>query len=219
MLRRYASEKFTCFCVFLPSTSLYIVIMEKAPVRNLKKELLSDNWYTLNKFTFEYEKKDGELEKQEREVYDCGDAIAILLYNKKNKTVILTKQFRLPVYRNEKGTGMMIEVCAGLLDGDTPEVCAKRETLEETGYHIDEVKKIFEAYMVPGPVTQKVHFFIAEYTHEMRVTLGGGAEHETENIEVLEFNFEAALKMIETREIRDGKTIMLLQYAKINNVF
>ena len=193
--------------------------MEKAPIRNVKKELLSDNWYTLNKFTFEYEKEDGELEKQEREVYDCGDAIAILLYNKENKTVILTKQFRIPVYHNEKGTGMMIEVCAGLLDGDTPEVCAKKETLEETGYQINKVEKIFEAYMVPGSVTQKVHFFIAEYTPEMRITLGGGSEYETENIEVMECTFEAALRMIETGEIKDGKTIMLLQYVKINSIF
>ena len=193
--------------------------MEKAPIRNVKKELLSDNWYTLNKFTFEYEKEDGELEKQEREVYDCGDAIAILLYNKENQTVTLTKQFRIPVYHNEKGTGMMIEVCAGLLDGDTPEVCAKKETLEETGYQVNKVEKIFEAYMVPGSVTQKVHFFIAEYTPEMRITLGGGSEYETENIEVMECTFENALRMIETGEIRDGKTIMLLQYVKINNIF
>ena len=193
--------------------------MEKAPIRNVKKELLSDNQYTLNKFTFEYEKEDGELEKQEREVYDCGDAIAILLYNKENKTVILTKQFRIPVHHNEKGTGMMIEVCAGLLDGDTPEVCAKKETLEETGYQVNKVEKIFEAYMVPGSVTQKVHFFIAEYTPEMRITLGGGSEYETENIEVMECTFEAALRMIETGEIKDGKTIMLLQYVKINSIF
>ena len=193
--------------------------MEKAPIRNVKKELLSDNWYTLNKFTFEYEKEDGELEKQEREVYGCGDAIAILLYNNENQTVTLTKQFRIPVYHNEKGTGMMIEVCAGLLDGDTPEVCAKKETLEETGYQVNKVEKIFEAYMVPGSVTQKVHFFIAEYTPEMRITLGGGSEYETENIEVMECTFENALRMIETGEIRDGKTIMLLQYVKINNIF
>jgi len=193
--------------------------MKKAPIRNVKKELLSDNWYTLHKFTFDYEKEDGELERQEREVYNCGDAIAILLYNEENKTVILTKQFRMPVHQNEKATGMMIEVCAGLLDGDTPEVCAKKETLEETGYRLEEVEKIFEAYMVPGTVMQKVHYFVAKYTNEMRVTLGGGADYETENIEVLEFSFETAFKMIKTGEIKDAKTIMLLQYAKINGLF
>ena len=193
--------------------------MKKAPIRNVKKELLSDNWYTLNKFTFDYEKEDGELERQEREVYNCGDAIAILLYNEENKTVILTKQFRMPVHQNEKTTGMMIEVCAGLLDGDTPEVCAKKETLEETGYHLEKVEKIYEAYMVPGTVMQKVHYFLAKYTPEMRVTLGGGADYETENIEVLELPFETAFNMIETGEIIDGKTIMLLQHAKINKLF
>ena len=112
----------------------------------------------------------------------------------------------------------MIEVCAGLLDGDTPETCAKKEALEETGYRLNEIHKIYEAYMMPGTVTQKVHFFVAKYTSEMRITLGGGADNETENIEVLEYPFETAFKMIETGEIRDGKTIMLLQHAKINQL-
>ena len=193
--------------------------MKKAPIKNVKKELLSDNWYTLNKFTFDYEKEDGELERQEREVYNCGDAIAILLYNKENGTIVLTKQFRMAVHQNEKSDGMMIEVCAGLLDGDTPVVCAKKESLEETGYKLEKVEKIFEAYMVPGTVTQKVHYFIAEYTSEMRVTLGGGADYETENIEVLELPFDNAFDMIKTGGITDAKTIMLLQYAKLNGVF
>ena len=193
--------------------------MKNGKVKDIKKKLLSNNWYTLNKFTFDYQKEDDTWEEQEREVYNCGDAIAILLYNQENKTVVLTKQFRMPVYQNEEGSGMMVEVCAGLLDGDTPEVCAKKEALEETGYRLTEVEKIFEAYMVPGTVTQKVHFFIAKYNKAMRVSLGGGSENETENIEVLEYPFETAYKMIKTGEIIDAKSIMLLQQAKLNGLF
>lgn len=193
--------------------------MKNEKVKSIKKKLLSDNWYILNKFTFDYQKDDNTWEEQEREVYNCGDAIAILLYNTERKTVVLTKQFRMPVYSNGHGDGMMVEVCAGLLDGDTPEVCAKKESLEETGYQLEEVERVFEAFMVPGTVTQKVHFFIAKYTPEMRVNEGGGAEDETENIEVLELSFITALKMIKTGEIRDGKTIMLLQHAAINGIF
>ena len=192
--------------------------MKYGSVRNIKKELLSDNWYILNNFILDYQKEDGIWEKQEREVYNCGDAIAILLYNKSKGTIIVTKQFRMPVYFNEKSTGMMVEVCAGLLDGDTPEVCAKKETLEETGYRIDNVEKIFEAYMVPGTVTQKVHFFIAKYTEDMRINEGGGAENETENIEVLELTLTEAKRMMLNGEIKDAKTIMLLQHALLNNL-
>ncbi|HVX26455.1 MAG TPA: NUDIX domain-containing protein, partial [Parafilimonas sp.] len=132
--------------------------------------------------------------------------------------VILTKQFRLPSYINGNENGMLIEACAGLLDKDNAEDCIKRETEEETGYKISEVKKIFEAYMSPGSVTEILYFFIAEYSKDMKVNEGGGVEHEEENIEVLELKFDDALKMIGTGEIKDAKTIMLLQYIRLNKI-
>jgi len=130
-----------------------------------------------------------------------------LLYNKEQKTVILTRQFRLPTFVNGNETGMLIESCAGLLDKDNAEDCIKRETEEETGYKITEAQKIFEAYMSPGSVTEILHFFIAEYIKEMKVTDGGGVENEEENIEVLELKIDEAVKMI-----------LLLQYIKLNNI-
>lgn len=193
--------------------------MKKGTVRNIKKEVLSDNWYTLNKLSFEYQKEDGTWEKQQREAYDRGNGAAILLYNKAKKTVVLTRQFRMPTYINGNENGMMIEVCAGLLDGDHPEDCIKKEVEEETGYKVDEVKKVFESYMSPGSVTEILYFFIGSYEDAIKVNEGGGAADETENIEVLEYPFETALNMIETGEIKDAKTIMLLQYVKINNIF
>ncbi len=193
--------------------------MKKGKVRNIKTELLSDNWYTLNKITFEYEKEDGSWETQIREAYDRGNGAAILLYNSNKGNVVLTRQFRMPTYVNGNEDGMMIEVCAGLLDGDHPEDCIKKEVEEETGYKIENVQKVFEAYMSPGSVTEILHFFIGEYTEDMKIGEGGGAEEESENIEVLEMDFKKALDMIQTGKIRDSKTIMLLQYAQINNLF
>ena len=187
-------------------------------VKILSTEILSDNWYTLRKITYEYVKKDGRLQIQTREAYDRGNGATILLYNKEQKTVILTQQFRLPTFVNGNESGMLIEACAGLLDKDNPEDCIKRETEEETGYKIKDVRKIFEAYMSPGSVTEILYFFIAEYSKEMKVASGGGIEHEEENIEVLEINVNDALKMIENCEIKDGKTIMLLQYIKLHNI-
>ncbi|WP_026896796.1 GDP-mannose pyrophosphatase NudK [Daejeonella oryzae] len=184
----------------------------------LDTKVLSDNWYVLKKITYEYSKKDGTKLTQSREAYDRGNGATILLYNKEQKTVILTRQFRLPTFVNGNETGMLIEACAGLLDKDNAEVCIRRETEEETGYKITDVRKIFEAYMSPGSVTEILYFFIAEYSKEMKVSEGGGVEHEEENIEVLEFDIEKAMKMIESGEIKDGKTIMLLQYIKLNNI-
>lgn len=181
-------------------------------------ELLSDNWYTLNKVTYEYQKKNGEWETHSREAYDRGNGAAILLYNNENRTVILTKQFRLPTYVNGNENGMMIEVCAGLLDRDNAEDCIKKETEEETGYKVNKVHKVFESYMSPGAVTEILYFFVAEYNKDMKVSEGGGLEEEQENIEVLELDFDKAFNMISSGEIKDGKTIMLLQHAKINNL-
>ncbi|NKI27180.1 GDP-mannose pyrophosphatase NudK [Arenibacter sp. 6A1] len=192
--------------------------MKNNKVRNIKKELLSDNWYTLEKVTFEYEKEEGVWEAQSREAYDRGNGAAILLYNQNKGTVVLTKQFRMPTYLNGNDSGMMIEVCAGLLDGDHPEECILKEVEEETGYKIETVKKVFEAYMSPGAVTEMLYFFIGSYEDTMKVSDGGGAADETENIEVIECSFESALEMVASGEIKDAKTIMLLQYAKLNRL-
>ncbi|WP_294293217.1 GDP-mannose pyrophosphatase NudK [uncultured Chryseobacterium sp.] len=192
--------------------------MQDTKVSIEKTEILSDNWYTLNKVTFNIQKKDGTFEQQSREAYDRGNGAVILLYNKDSQTVILTRQFRLPTFINGNESGMMIEACAGLLDNDNPEECIRRETEEETGYKISHIEKIFEAYMSPGSVTEILHFFIAEYTTEMKTGEGGGLDDEGENIEVLEFDFERALEMIDSGEIKDAKTIMLLQHIRIKSI-
>ncbi len=187
-------------------------------IKNIQKKLLSDNWYFLYKYTFDYKKKDGTYEKQHREVFDRGNGATILLYNKENKTIILTNQFRMPTYVNGNTSGMLIEACAGLLDKDNAEDCIKRETEEETGYRVTEVRKVMEAYMSPGSLTEIIYFFVAEYTKDMKISEGGGIAHETEELEVLELPFTKALQMIQSGEIKDGKTIMLLQYAQINGL-
>jgi GDP-mannose pyrophosphatase NudK len=192
--------------------------MKNPNIRIQKTELLSDNWYILNKVTLDYQKKDTTWETQVREVYDRGNGAVILLFNSTNKTVILTQQFRLPTYLNGNKSGMMIEACAGLLDKDNPEQCIIRETEEETGYRLSKVKKVFETYMSPGSVTEILYFFVGEYNAEMKVSEGGGVITEHENIDVLEYPFEVAYSMIASGEIKDAKTIMLLQYAKINNL-
>lgn len=187
-------------------------------VRNIRTQLLSDNWYTLNKISFEYLNDNGIWETQHRESYDRGNGAGILLYNSTKKTVILTKQFRMPTYQNGSKDGMSIEVCAGLLDGDSPEKCVIKEAEEESGYRVEKVEKVLQAYMSPGAVTEIVYLFTGAYTDEMKVSNGGGLDHEHENIEVLEVLFSEALKMIKTGEIHDAKTIMLMQHAQINHL-
>jgi nudix-type nucleoside diphosphatase (YffH/AdpP family) len=187
-------------------------------VRIQKTEILSDNWYILKKITFDFQKKNGSWVNQNREAYDRGNGATILLYNKELKTVILTKQFRLPTYINGNEDGMLIETCAGLLDADNAEDAIRRETEEETGFTLKDVKKVYEAYMSPGSVTEILYFFIAEYSRDMKTSAGGGVgDHE--DIEVLELPFDKAYSMIGTGEIKDGKTIMLLQHMKLNNLF
>ncbi len=192
--------------------------MQNSNVHIEKTEILSDNWYTLKKITFNIQRKDGTTETQSREAYDRGNGAVILLYNTTTKNVVLTRQFRMPTYLNGNPSGMLIEACAGLLDNDNPEDCIKRETEEETGYKISKVEKVCEAYMSPGSVTEILHFFIAEYSNDMKVADGGGLEHEGENIEVLELSFEAALQMIDSGEIKDAKTIMLIQYIRLKGI-
>jgi nudix-type nucleoside diphosphatase (YffH/AdpP family) len=190
--------------------------MKNPKITIQKTELLSDNWYILNKVTFDYNKESDDPETQVREVYDRGNGAVILLYNSAKKTVVLTRQFRLPTYLNGNTSGMLIEACAGMLDEDNPIDCIIRETEEETGYRLSSVKKVFQSYMSPGAVTEILHFFIGEYQPEMKVSEGGGLAEEHENIEVLEYPFNEAYQMIASGEITDAKTIMLLQYAKIN---
>ncbi len=188
-------------------------------IKNIKTEVLSDNWYTLNKISFDYQMPNGEWVNQSRESYDRGNGATILLYDKSKKTIILIKQFRMPSYVNGNKNGVIIETCAGLLDGDSPEVCVKKEAFEETGIKIDKVKKVFEAYMSPGAVTEIIHFFIGEYNDQMKIGKGGGVDDEHEDIEILEIHYEKALQMISDGEIKDAKTIMLLQYMVLNKLF
>ena len=192
--------------------------MKNGSIKNIKKEVLSDQWYTLNKYTYDYQKEDGSWETQQREAYDRGNGAAILLYNPEKSTVILTRQFRMPTYVNRNTTGMMIEVCAGLLDDQDAVSCIKKEVEEETGFRVEQVEKVFESYMSPGSVTEILHLFIATYDASMKIGKGGGAEDETENIEVLEFPMAEAIQMIHQGKIKDAKTIMLLQYAQIQNL-
>ena len=187
-------------------------------IKIAKNEILSDNWYTLRKITYEYLQSDGTWQTQTREAYDRGNGATILLYNKERETVILTRQFRMPTFINGNPAGMLVEACAGLLDKDNPEDCIRRETEEETGYKIRDVHKIFEAYMSPGSVTEMLYFFIAEYAESMKVHAGGGIDHEQENIEVLEIPFQQAIDMMDNGEIKDAKTIILLQYLKLHEI-
>lgn len=184
----------------------------------LKTELLADNHYTLKKVTYEYLDSKGEWQTQSNEVFERGNGATILLYNSTQKSIILTKQFRLPSFINGNSTGMLIEACAGLLDDESPEAGIKRETEEETGYKIKEAQRVFKAYMSPGSVTEILYFFIAEYSADMKVSKGGGLAQEHENIEVLEMPIVEAMEMIDKGEIIDAKTIMLLQYVKLHNI-
>jgi nudix-type nucleoside diphosphatase (YffH/AdpP family) len=184
-------------------------------IKNITTTVLSDNWYTLNKIEFDYLMPDGTWVRQARESYDRGNGETILMYNTEKKTVILIKQFRMPSYVNGNETGVIIEACAGLLDGDEPEVCVKKEALEETGIRIEKVEKVFEAYMSPGAVTEIIHFFIGEYNDDMKINSGGGLEEEHEDIEVMEIPFKEAFEMIGSGEIKDAKTIMLLQHLAL----
>jgi nudix-type nucleoside diphosphatase (YffH/AdpP family) len=193
--------------------------MRKNPEIEIKEtKLLSDNWYILNKVTYTYKKENQPVESHIREVYDRGNGAGILLYNTAKKTVILTRQFRLPTFLNGNKTGMMIEVCAGLLDKDNAEQAIIRETEEETGYRLKKVQKVIETYMSPGSVTEILYLFVGEYDESMKVSDGGGLDAEQENIEVLEYTFDEAYSMIESGEITDAKTILLLQHTKIKGL-
>jgi nudix-type nucleoside diphosphatase (YffH/AdpP family) len=184
-------------------------------VRIRKVETLSDDWYVLKKTTFDLQRRDGSWQQQSRETYDRGNGATILLYNLARRTVVLTRQFRFPAFVNGH-PGLLIEAAAGLLDQASPEERIRAEVEEETGYRIDRPQKVFEAFMSPGSVTEKLYFFVAEYDRNSRVSDGGGNHIEGEDIEVLELSIDDAMAAIERGEIADGKTIMLLQYACIH---
>lgn len=188
--------------------------MDNSPVRIHTEELLSDNWYVLKKYTFDLRRRDGSWQSQTREIYDRGNGATILLYNRERRTVLLIRQFRMPTFVNGYH-GYLIESAAGLLDNASPEERIRLEAEEETGYRVGHVEKIYSAFMSPGSVTERIHFFIGEYSPADRVSDGGGLEDEGEDIEVLELGFEAALSMVQSGEIVDGKTIMLLQYLEL----
>ena len=188
-------------------------VSDRIRVREVR--LLSDNWYVLKATTFDWRRADGSWQTQSRETYDRGNGAALLPYNLAARTVVLTRQFRYPAYVNGHD-GLLIEAAAGLLDNASPEARIRAEVEEETGYRLGEIRKIFECFMSPGSVTEKLHFFVGEYDAAMRVGDGGGLESEGEEIAVLELPFDQAMTMIETGEIADAKTILLLQYAALN---
>lgn len=182
-------------------------------IRLVGDEVLSDDWYLLRKVTFDYLRRNGSWQRQSREVYDRGNGAVILLYNIHRRVVLLTRQFRMPAYLNGCSDGLLIEACAGLLDGDDPAACIRREAEEETGFRVRAPRQVFAAYMSPGSVTERLHFFVAEYEDRDRVSTGGGDINEGEEIESIELALDEAMRMVESGAIQDGKTIMLLQYA------
>ena len=190
-----------------------MTVSDRIRVKNV--HLLSDNHYTLKTTTFEWRRANGEWQTQHRETYDRGNGAALLPYNLTHGTVVLVRQFRYPAYVNGYDD-LLIEAAAGLLDNESPEVRIRAEAEEETGYRLGEIRKVFEAFMSPGAVTEKLHFFVAEYQPDMRIGTGGGLASEGEDIEVLELPVDQAIAMIGGGRIVDAKTIMLLQYAALN---
>ncbi len=186
-------------------------------VRITAEEVLSDEFYTLRKVAFEYRRSDGKTQAQSREVYEPGNGATILLYNRAAGTIVLTRQFRMAAYQNGHETGQLLETPAGLLDEDSPEEAIRRETEEETGYRLSEVRKAFDLFMSPGNSAERLYFFVAEYDPNRRVNEGGGTDAE-EDIEVLEVPFVEALRQVESGDIQDAKTVLLLQYAQLNRL-
>ena len=178
----------------------------------IKDKILSENYFLLRNLTYELTRRDGSVVRHKREVYDRGNGATVLLYNPNKQSVVLVRQFRVATWVNGNPDGMLIETCAGLLDNDAPEVCIRKEAIEETGYRVGEARKVFELYMSPGGVTELIHFFIAEYSEAQRANRGGGVDDE--DIEVLELPFVRALEMVASGEIQDGKAVILLQYLQ-----
>jgi GDP-mannose pyrophosphatase NudK len=186
-----------------------------ADIKIVDVQLLANDWFVLKKNVFDYRRRDGTWQRLSRETYDRGNGATVLLFNAVQQTVVLSKQFRFPAFANGHANGILIEACAGLLDGADAATRIQHEIREELGFQINRPKKVFEAYMSPGSVTEKLHFFVANYTTQDRRDAGGGIEAEGEDIEVLELPLVSALDMIRMGQIEDGKTIMLLQYAAL----
>jgi len=182
----------------------------------IKDKILSDNYFILRNITYDLYRNESEAIRHKREVYDRGNGATMLLYNREKQTVVLTRQFGVARGGNGNADGRRIETCAGLLDADEPEVCARKEAIEETGYEVGEVEKVFELYMSPGGVTELIHFYMAEYSDAQRENAGGGIDDE--DIDVLELPFTRALEMVSTGEIRDGKTVILLQQLQLRGI-
>jgi GDP-mannose pyrophosphatase NudK len=190
-----------------------------AQVNIREEKILSDEHYVLKRYEFDIRKKSGEWDTQKREVFDHGNAVTVLLYNKEAQTVLLTKQFRIATFVNGNKDGMLIETPAGLLEEkEAPEDAMLREIKEETGYAVTEIRKIYEAYTSAGSLTELVYFYVAPYNKSQKVAKGGGLEEEGEELNVLEMPFSEALKLVESGEIKDAKTILLLQYAQLNHL-
>ena len=189
----------------------------KDRIKIINEKVISDRWFTLKDISFDYTRNNGEVQRQDRVVYHKGNYAALLLYNREKQTIILTKQFRMPAYINTPEDGFVTEVCAGMLDNDSPEKAVIREAEEETGYRVTEVQKVFECYTSPGTLSELAHLYIGEYDDSMKVNAGGGTDAD-EDIEVLETSFKAALEMVKTGEIKDAKTIMLIQYAQLQGL-
>jgi len=187
-------------------------------LRILEERVLAHDWFLLRKTTFAFTRRDGHAQVLSRETYDRGNGAVLLLFDAARATVVLTRQFRFPAYVNGCADGLLIEACAGLLDGDDAESAIMREAAEETGYVPRAPRKVFEAYMSPGSVTEKLSFFVAEYDAADRASAGGGAHAEGEDIEVIELPLARALQMVESGAIEDGKTIMLLQHAALKGL-
>lgn len=186
-------------------------------VRIVETTVLSNDWYVLKKITFDFLRRDGRWQRQSRETYDRGNGATILLHNPATGNIVLTRQFRMPAFVSGHD-GMLIEAAAGLLDSATPEERIRAEAEEETGYRVHNIRKVFEAFMSPGSVTEKLHFYVGEYDASMRVSEGGGLEHEGEDVEVLEMPLRTALEHVERGRIVDGKTIMLLQHLALEQL-
>lgn len=188
-------------------------------IDNIKEKVLSSVWKPLKLFKFDYTRTDGRVEEQVRIVFDKGDGAAVLMYNKASRKVMLTKQFRMPAYINGVDDGVVMEVPAGMLDEDNPIDCIKKEILEETGYIIENVKPLYDCIMTPGAVTERVYFFVAEYSEDQKVEQGGGVLDEQEDLILLEKTIDELKVMVQNNEIDDAKTIMLVQHALLNNLF
>jgi GDP-mannose pyrophosphatase NudK len=190
-----------------------------AEVKINGEKILSNEHYLFKRIDFDIQKKDGKWESQKREVFDHGNAVTVLLYNREEKTILLTRQFRVATYINGNSSGMLLETPAGLLDGnEPPEEAVIREIREETGYEIPSVQKVYEAYSSAGSVTELIYYYVAPYSKEQKVGMGGGLEEEGEEVQVVEMPFADAVQQLDNGEIRDAKTIVLLQYALLKNL-